>query len=91
MWAAILHVLGVEPRTPSTAYNFWSGFGSDIGEVGIIGGLAHMARARNCHVKGCWRIGRHPHGPFRVCAKHHPSLPDTVTHATVRAHRAVGE
>ena len=28
-------------------YGFWSGFGSDIAEVALIGGLIHMARARN--------------------------------------------
>ena len=76
----VLHWIGVEPRSPSTAYNFWSGFGSDIGEVAIVGGLVHMARAANCHVKGCWRVGRHPVDgtAFKTCARHHPTVDHTV-------------
>lgn len=81
MWNLLLHLIGVEPRTPSTAYNFWSGFGSDVGEFGIVLGLGHAARARNCHVKGCWRIGHHSHGPYKLCSRHHPDVPDQVTEA----------
>ncbi len=57
-------------------YAFWSGFGSDIGEVTILGGIWMMYRKHNCHTKGCWRIGKHPHGPFMLCRKHHPLVPD---------------
>lgn len=73
-----LHFIGVEPRTPSTAYNFWSGFGSDIGEVTIIGLALGAIRHINCHAKGCWRPGKHlvDGTPFKVCAKHHPKVPD---------------
>lgn len=40
-------------------YGFWSGFGSDLGEIVLIGGIVQIARNLNCHSKGCWRIGKH--------------------------------
>jgi hypothetical protein len=40
-------------------YGFWSGFGSDIGEIALIGGLITMVRHVNCHNKGCWRVASH--------------------------------
>lgn len=58
----------------SRAYSFWSGFGSDIGEVVIIGGLIQLVRHHNCHVQGCWRIGRKVDGtPYVACPTHHPA------------------
>ena len=73
MWSVLLHLMGVEPRSPSTAYNFWSGFGSDIAELAIIGGVWKMV---NCHEAGCWRLGtkitmeENGHH-YRRCNKHH--------------------
>lgn len=91
-WITILlHWAGVEPRTPSTTYNFWSGIGSDIGEATLIGAIVAMARHKACHVRGCWRLGKHPvaDGLYKVCAKHHPDVADVVTVDTVaRAHHA---
>lgn len=65
--------MGVEPRSPSTAYNFWSGFGSDIAELAIIGGVWKLV---NCHEPGCWRVGTkitmEDNGHhYRRCNKHH--------------------
>jgi hypothetical protein len=62
-------------------YEFWSGIGSDIGEVAILGGLVTIARHLNCHVKGCWRLGGHAveGTPFRTCRKHHPNIPKVIT------------
>lgn len=77
MWNLILHILGIEPRTPSTAYNWWSGAGSDIGEVAIIGGITGLVFRHNCHQHGCWRLSRHTvvdptTGEHIVrCRKHH--------------------
>ena len=69
----LLHVLGVD-NASGPAYLFWSGFGSDLGELAIVGGLVAMYRRHNCHVRGCWRIGRHPveGTPHVVCRHHHP-------------------
>lgn len=73
LWWWFLHATGADnPAGPQ--YGFWSGFGSDIAEVAILGGLVHFARGANCHVKGCWRFSRHTVGPFRVCRKHHPGI-----------------
>ena len=75
-WQVLLHFLGVEPRSPSTAYNWWSGAGSDIGEVAIFGGLVQMYRAHECHDEGCHRLGNkitvEENGHhYRRCSKHH--------------------
>jgi hypothetical protein len=59
-------------------YGFWSGFGSDIAEFGILGaigtGLYQLVKKVNCHEPGCWRVGTHPAagGQFVLCYRHHP-------------------
>ena len=57
-------------------YGFWSGFGSDLGEVTILGAVAVGLKHVNCHDKGCWRIITHKVDgtPFKACRKHHPVL-----------------
>jgi hypothetical protein len=49
---------------PGPYYGFWSGFGSDLEEFGILGavgaGLYSLVRKYNCHEPGCWRVGTHP-------------------------------
>jgi hypothetical protein len=73
-----LHGIGVEPRTPSTAYNFWSGFGSDLSEFAIIGYMAKAAHHANCHTYRCWRLGRHvvANGQYKLCSHCHRQLHD---------------
>jgi hypothetical protein len=59
-------------------YAFWSGFGSDLAELGIIGAVGtavyQMVKRYNCHEPGCWRVGTHPaaDGQFLLCYRHHP-------------------
>jgi hypothetical protein len=59
-------------------YGFWSGFGSDITEFGILGaigaGIYQLVKKYNCHGPGCWRVGNHPaaDGQFLLCYHHHP-------------------
>lgn len=80
-----LHWLAVHTGSTATLsgpwYNFWSGFGSDIGEVAILGGLVSMARKANCHAKGCWRIGTHEYEKdgvtHKLCHHCHPALRGT--------------
>lgn len=70
-------------------YLFWSGAGSDIAELAIAGSLIALVRKHNCHVHGCWRIGRHPveGTPYLVCRHHHPG--GAVTREQIlSAHRA---
>jgi hypothetical protein len=63
---------------PGPYYGFWSGFGSDIEEFGILGaigaGVYQLVKKYNCHEPGCWRIGHYPAagGQFLLCYRHHP-------------------
>ncbi len=67
---------------PDIYYNFWSGFGSDLGEATLISavgiGVYTGVRKVNCHTKGCWRIGHHPLAgtPYILCRHHHPDVPN---------------
>jgi hypothetical protein len=59
-------------------YGFWSGFGSDLTEFGVIGAIAtaayQLVKKYNCHYPGCWRVGNHQAagGQFSLCYRHHP-------------------
>lgn len=66
-------------------YGFWSGVGSDISEVAIIGGVIQIYRKHNCGIRGCWRMGRRqvPGTDHVVCNRHHPR--QAPTHAEVLA------
>src|SRR5580704_13686983 len=73
IWQWFLNVTGTNiPSGGSEWYNFWSGFGSDLGELVIIGSIIGIYKHHNCVVKGCWRIGRHPvkGTPYLTCHKH---------------------
>lgn len=67
-------------------YGFWSGFGSDIGEIAIVGGIWVGIKKINCHVQRCPRIGHYVVAgtPYKVCRKHHPDAPsEGVTESIV--------
>ena len=59
-------------------YGFWSGFGSDLEEFGILGaigaGIYQLVKKYNCHEPGCWRVGQYhaAGGQFLLCYRHHP-------------------
>ncbi|HEX4217199.1 MAG TPA: hypothetical protein VHZ02_02420 [Acidimicrobiales bacterium] len=78
-WTA-LHT-GMLHGGPDLYYNFWSGFGSDLGEATLISavgiGVYTGVRKVNCHTKGCWRIGHHllEGTPYILCRHHHPGVP----------------
>ena len=65
-------------------YLFWSGSGSDISELLMIGTLFGVLRKFNCETHKCWRMGRHEwydhttNATHRLCRKHHPD--DHLTH-----------
>jgi hypothetical protein len=63
-------------------YGFWSGIGSDLGEVAIIGGLVSIYRKHSCHVDRCWRIAKRSVAgtTLVVCHKHHPEDPPKTAH-----------
>jgi hypothetical protein len=76
-WLAI-HTGTVNESGPY--YGFWSGFGSDIAEFGILGaigtGLYQLVKKYNCHEPRCWRVGTHSAagGQFLLCYRHHPDF-----------------
>jgi hypothetical protein len=80
-------------------YGFWSGFGSDLTEFGIIGvigtGVYQVVKKFNCHEPGCWRVGTHPAagGQFSLCSRHHPDYQgQNPTHEMIaRLHREHAE
>ena len=77
---------------PGPYYGFWSGFGSDLEEFGILGAIGaaiySLVKKFNCHEPGCWRVGNHPAGgrPVQPVLPPPPGLPGQK--ANPRAHRA---
>jgi hypothetical protein len=71
LWHWFLAFTGASDSS-STAYGFWSGFGSDFGELAAV---AILWRKVNCHAKGCPRVGLHrvDGTHFVTCRKHHPA------------------
>jgi len=78
------HVLGADGRS---WYDFWSGFGADLGQIALVGAGVGLYRKHNCHVKGCWRIGKQPlehdGATWMVCHRHHPA--EQLTPATMKS------
>lgn len=75
------------PGSPPN-YNFWSGFGSDLGEYSIAAGLfGHIGvawRSHTCHrYWWCWRAPRFEleGTPYMLCRRHHPCPPPPVGEA----------
>lgn len=91
----LLHLLDEYGITSSTGrwYAFYSGAGSDIGELALLSALVEFYRRHTCHVDSprfCWRPGTHPveGTPYRACKRHHPAVPDRVTAGRIAdAHR----
>ena len=80
------HWLAVHTGTVNESgpyYGFFSGFGSDLAEFGILGaigtGVYQLVKKYNCHEPGCWRVGTHPAagGQFLLCYRHHPDFRGT--------------
>jgi hypothetical protein len=52
-------------------YQFWSGIGSDLGEITLLGIAIGAYKHINCEEPGCWRPGhRHPDHGRPVCRHH---------------------
>lgn len=72
--AGLQHWLGIHTGTLNEQdgyYGFWSGFGSDLGEVTLIAAVLGMWHRHQCHTKGCWRIGKHVVSGTPWCTRHH--------------------
>ena len=95
--AWLWHLLGFDAGAPYghiVPYNVWSGFGADVGEIAIVGGIATLVRKHKCHVHGCWRYARYPveGTPYVVCYKHHPEMGQKVTakHVAIAFRKGMG-
>lgn len=77
----LLHLTGLDSAT-GPIYLWWSGIGPVLATSTpmTIVAVSHLRRY-NCHVRRCWRIGRHPAGVWLVCSRHSPG--DSPTHAEV--------
>jgi hypothetical protein len=83
------HLIGIESASGAT-YLFWSGF---VGDLAIIWAVVMWYRHRNCHVKGCPRLGHadpeHGHPTCRIHSPHFdatgrklmPHIHTDITHA----------
>jgi hypothetical protein len=83
-WLPFQHWLAIHTGTDNEAadfYGFFSGFGSDIGEVTIVGGLLAIYKKHTCHQRWCWRFGHYDFTDeatgltYRLCRKCHPGHP----------------
>lgn len=83
IWNFILHVTGSD-NTSGVWYGFWSGFGSDLGEIAIIGSLVSLYRRHKCTL--CWRLSRHQveGTTYHTCYKH----TDQATHDSLNRRHA---
>lgn len=53
------------------AYQFWSGIGSDLGEVTLVIGLGAWWHHHTCTERRCWRKGHpDPETGHPACRKH---------------------
>jgi hypothetical protein len=43
----------------------------------IVAFVAGAYRHIECHHSGCHRLGRFPHGQYKLCRVHHPHVPTT--------------
>ena len=71
------YVLHVEHNN---GYQWWSGAGSDLTELALLGAVVTHFRHHNCHHKGCWRLGHaHPKHGWPACKHHWNETPEHVS------------
>jgi hypothetical protein len=72
LWHLLVHWTGSDYGSPGQfqPYDFLSG----LAGLSVFSLLIAQLRKHNCHVHGCWRLGRHPvEGTlYTVCRWHHP-------------------
>jgi len=89
--STLTHLADIGPLSTNRLGD-WSNFLGPIEGVGAFAAGYVLARKHNCHVKGCWRIGRIQIQDTEhvVCRHHHPD--DKPSHqdildASAEAHR----
>lgn len=75
----------------STNLADWSGIIGTVEGAGAFGAGYVLYRRHNCHVDGCWRVGRHAAagGKYIVCRRHHPEPAPTHAHVLQEHERHV--
>ena len=85
------HWLGLD-NAGGPFYLWWSGIGSDLGELTIVVVLAGYLRKHNCEVHRCWRLGRHQTAAGQhVCRRHHPDGPLSMADVRAAHHLYLGK
>jgi hypothetical protein len=92
-WHWIFHALGFDYGLAYGhvgSYNVWSGFGSDIGELAIIGGAIEMfRRIRERHIQKLAQDARHHAETLEQASRHHAELKtQAATHHQEQLDRA---
>ena len=76
--AVVLHELAFFWPWGDTNSNRWTallgGWPQTLEGIGAVAAGYALLRKHNCHVSGCWRIGRHPveGTTYITCHHHHP-------------------
>jgi hypothetical protein len=93
-WTWLGHMTGVSDEA-GPGYGFWSGIGSDIGQVTLIGGMLAFWHQHSCHDHRCLRLAVHPveGTPYKTCRKHHPVLSThkRITAELIRLHHKAAQ
>lgn len=82
-WHFVVHWLGTDYGAPS--YGYFEPYDLYSGFLGLSFATAFLAivRRHNCHVRWCWRLGRHPFtdaatgASYQLCRRHHPGTSDS--------------
>jgi hypothetical protein len=68
----LLWFLGVYPVPSGTSamYQLWSGLVPALTVLTLFGAVVGMYHVHNCHMDGCWRIGKHRVAGTPWCSRH---------------------
>ena len=76
MLHVIAHLLGIDTQS---SY-FYAAYSGVIPSLLVFAAAVGWWTHRSCHVDGCLRRGKFPFEDYKLCKKHHPSVPEKVTH-----------
>jgi hypothetical protein len=83
-WYPLQHWLAIHTGTenePGVYYGFFSGFGSDLGEITLVGAALTVYKRYSCHTWWCPRPGQHDFTDaetgitYKLCKRCHPQHP----------------
>lgn len=71
------------------SYALWSGIMNDV-PVFVLGyffAFIPWYLHNRCHVDGCYKLGKYPYHHYKLCKRHHPEVPEDISHAHVMSLR----